>query len=155
MYVRFRFCWPATPVSQLSGISIFARRACTSRRFDDLRGSADENIWFTIEAYWPFISAGCYSRGTADDASADEQAHWWAWNSLTVVTESGPHESNADRVRPVSFLRLRGWSLQRGLRDARATVRARVIKRLERLAPLLFSRHMGHKIALAIGCPCA
>jgi len=114
-----------------------------------------------------------YSRGTAEDALAESKSpnktpivlsadqnrtlrvlvphlHILT-NSLTIVTKPSPHESNPDRARSV-YLRLRVWSPQRGLRDTRATVRARAIgrTRVGQLVHPLLSRHVGLKIAPAI-----
>jgi len=95
----------------------------------------------------PSVSAGRYSRGTAEDISAESKSpvevpidltpiktehskssyriftsmrtdRRGELNGLIVVTKLSPYESNPDRARSVS-LRPRGWSLQRGLRNTR------------------------------------
>jgi len=125
----------------------------------------------------PFISTGCYSRCTVEDASAEIKSFGEALIDLTSIkteqtessyriftstradgygglnslTKPNPHESGPDRARSIS-LQPQGWSLQRRLSVARGTIRARVVSRtcLEQLAPLSFSRHMGLKLAPAI-----
>jgi len=67
--------------------------------------------------------------------------------SLTRRSET-PSARIQPRARSMSLL-VRGWSMQRSLRDARATVRVRVTSRtyLEQVAPSLLSRHMVLKVA--------
>jgi len=147
-------------------------------------------FWHRVPCLWPklidrtpSISARCYSRGTAEDASAESKSPGEApidiapietessvvnsssriytsmrtdgrggLDGLTVVTKPSPNESDPDRVRSVS-LRLRVWYLQRDLRDARVTVRARVISRTAS-NNLRLSRHMNLKSTPAISFPC-
>jgi len=120
---------------------------------------------FRSKPYWPcafFFSTWCYSRNTAEDASAESKSpdetsidlvsikteHSESsgristsiradeLTSLTGVPKRSPLESNADRTESV-FLRPWWWSLRRGIRDTRSTIRARVISGTccERLAP--------------------